>query len=108
MEIDVLKAVEIIKQKDAEIKELKEELKEIDKQWNEFVSASSKIDMENTSNLKQENQELKQQLDKIEKIIERWFKNCDRKDKQGWKSSVGREEINKLKKLIKTQRGDGE
>lgn len=49
---------------------------------------------------KQENQKLRQQLDDIEKIIEGWFGNCNKKDKQGWTSSIGRKEINKLKDII--------
>jgi hypothetical protein len=36
----------------------------------------------------------------IRKIIDKWFKENNQKDKQGWRSAIGREEVNELIKRI--------
>jgi len=38
----------------------------------------------------------------IRKIISKWFKECQKPDKNGWITAVGKEEVNELIKKIES------
>ena len=38
---------------------------------------------------------------KEKKIVDKWYKECNKKDEQGWQTAINRRDIDRLLKLLK-------